>query len=512
MSERPSAILRCRLQPQRIAISNLPSRNTGFTGISEGQIVQAEQLSVPSRWSMAPDMSANLIASLEDDLDLLLPQHPTLQAALTRATHALADNWSVHFGDQADIEYDQQETATGDASRFLLHTFATVAFRAIQTAAAPIGSTAALKFRPKLAAPTASSFIIDNAICLNSASDHLMGMEDKRASVLPWAVKELSRRGLSCGVVDVETEAPKHQPNWWIIANKGALYSAAYNMDWVIYGGMTVYCVGHRVGRHMLWSSFYNRRDIGDEVTPHTAENVAKVFGHELPAPGVQTGLPLLAMAVILKGILSSGSCPWLSQMFPLLSALVFALPSGNPDVEEFTNYGRDHGDSSDESSSDSGNDGDPSGDFIPRGVLDTRFPPVTQLSAVNTIVIAKHKFTGNWLGELGESSGQSIEIISRLSEGRHGIVYTGILTRHSRVVAKVAVKASDDKLRLLAEFSRYKELQDLMGSYLPRCHGICITSRSAFLITSFVQDQGQKSKLTKAERCTAIYICLTFQ
>ncbi|KAK7020895.1 hypothetical protein R3P38DRAFT_1197792 [Favolaschia claudopus] len=214
-------------------------------------------------------------------------------------------------------------------------------------------------------------------------------------------------------------------------------------------------------------------------------------------------------MAVILKGILSSGSCPWLSQMFPLLSALVFALPPGNPDVEEFTNYGRDHGDSSDESSSDSGNDGDPSGDFIPRGVLDTRFPPVTQLSAVNTIVIAKHKFTGNWLGELGESSGQSIEIISRLSEGRHGIVYTGILTRHSRVVAKVAVKASDDKLRLLAEFSRYKELQDLMGSYLPRCHGICITSRSAFLITSFVQDQGQKSKLSKAES-GAVYAALT--
>lgn len=217
-TQRPSAVLRCRLQPQRISTSNIPSRNTGFTPISEGQAVQAQQLSTPTRWSIAPDLGNKLIEALENDLDMLLPQNPALYDALSQAKLRLFNDWGDCFGDDTAYDYEDQESATTDASRLLLAGFGTAAFRAIQTAAT--ASTAQLKFRPKLAAPAASSFKIDNGLCLNSTTTHIMGMEDKRASLLPWASVELVRRGLSCGVVDVEKEAPKDQPNWWVVANK----------------------------------------------------------------------------------------------------------------------------------------------------------------------------------------------------------------------------------------------------------------------------------------------------
>ncbi|KAJ6591149.1 hypothetical protein DFH09DRAFT_1306776 [Mycena vulgaris] len=189
-TQRPSAISRCRLLPQTISISNVPSRNTGFTHISEGQVLQAKQLSAPTRWSIAPDLGNKLIEALENDLDLLLPQHPTLKGILTQATLRLANDWSDLFGDDTAYDYDQQESATTDASRLLLLGFGTAAFRAIQTSATTAGtttSTAQLKFRPKLSAPAASSFKIDNTLCLNSAATQIMGVEDKHASLLPRA-------------------------------------------------------------------------------------------------------------------------------------------------------------------------------------------------------------------------------------------------------------------------------------------------------------------------------------
>jgi hypothetical protein len=194
----------------------------GFTPISEGQVVQAEQLSTPTRWSIAPNLGNKLIEALENDLDLLLPQHPPLDEALTQATLQFVKDWNFHFGDDTPFDHEEQESATTHASRLLLASFGTVAFRAIQTSAitgAMTTSTSPLRFRHNLAAPAASFFKIDNALCLNSATNHIMGMEDKRPSLLPWASMELVRRGLNCGVVDVQKDAPKHQPNWWLIAN-----------------------------------------------------------------------------------------------------------------------------------------------------------------------------------------------------------------------------------------------------------------------------------------------------
>ncbi|KAJ7911022.1 hypothetical protein B0H13DRAFT_589646 [Mycena leptocephala] len=178
---------------------------------------------------------------------------------------------------------------------------------------------------------------------------NVMGMEDKRTSLLPWAAAELSKRGLSCRVVEVERQAPQHQPNWWIIPNKGALYSAVYETDWIVFAGTTVYCVGYHIGDHMFWCPVYNRRDLGQEVDPNTPADLAAIFGTNAPEWNCQTGLPLLVMAIMLQG--AKNSCPWLLPLFPTLFGLEFPIPSGTPDTTEFSSHGRDPGDSSDHES-----------------------------------------------------------------------------------------------------------------------------------------------------------------
>ncbi|KAJ7190503.1 hypothetical protein GGX14DRAFT_407941 [Mycena pura] len=496
MTAPPSTVLRCRLQPQRLEIDNLPSRTTGFTPISAGQVMKAQRLSIPTHWSIEPDLDKKLIKALEDDLDALLPQHPVLTTALADATRRLADSWNADLGDDSDFDYGQLETATGIASRFLL-IFGTRAFEAIRATAS-------------LSALNEPSFIIDNGVCLNSPGNNVMGMEDKRASLLPWAVMELSTRGLSCRIVKVEARAPKRQDNWWIVVNKGALYTAAYGMEWIVVGGMTVYCVAYRTRNHMLWCPVYNRRDPGDELVPETANSLDSIFGDVPASQDPQTGLPLLVLAVLLKGIMGKRQCQWLEVMFPALFELSFAAPSGEPSLREFNEYGRDAGDSSDEASSGGSSDGDDSSDFVGGGPAphDNTSSRITRSSASTaTVVSGSLRFTGNWRGELGRSTGHSVEITERLSEGFHGMVYAGVLLRNGRVVSTVAVKASDDKQSLLAEFLRYNDLKDLMGAYIPRCYGICIASGTAFLVTALVHDRNSRPTLTKAERGAAYMV-----
>ncbi|KAJ7249208.1 hypothetical protein B0H12DRAFT_1234727 [Mycena haematopus] len=306
------------------------------------------------------------------NLDILLPQHPILTGTLGQITQKLSTDWDGLFGDNTFHKYDGHELATTDASLLLL-VFGVKAFPAIQTTtnaggAIPTTTDQSLKLCRKLLARAVSSFEIDNFLCLDlhQAVSDILGIEDKRPSLLPRASMELVRRGLSCGVVDVELATPKDQPNWWLVANKGTLYAAAYDMDWVIVGGMTVYCVGHRIGDHMLWCPIYNRRDQGDsyrdEVIPKTTQALGTIFGEEPSPADPQTGLPLLILTVILRGIMADSRYPWLAQMFPNLSGLAFAIPQGAPDLKDYNNFGRDPWNSSDESSSDSDNDGDDSG------------------------------------------------------------------------------------------------------------------------------------------------------
>ncbi|KAK6987870.1 hypothetical protein R3P38DRAFT_3099188 [Favolaschia claudopus] len=482
-----SSILRCRLLPQRIPAAG-QSRTTGFTPITENQIAQSLHLSsIPLHWSIAPDLTTQLVDRVTGDLDRLLPQQPLLVAAFTASIHRLVADWSEHFGDDSYFDYDQQETATTDASRLLLGNFCMSAVRAIQTAAITAGLASTdddLKLRRKLAAPAAPSFIIDNSV--RQDTTYTLGMEDKPSRYLPPAIAELTKRGLSCGVVEIEREATDHQPNWWIIANKGALYAAAYDFNWVVFGAMTAYCVGYRTADHMFWCPVINRRDNKDEVTPHADGTVAKLFG---------------------TGMMEKGVCPWLSQWFPGVSDLEPHVPSNEPQTHEYTIHGRDHlSSSSDDSSADS-SDGDKSGDFIGSG----SFPRTTLCDARSSGAISAgpYQFRGTWIGYLGEPSAVHVTITTLLSAGHHGVVYNGNLVGKGTPHTKVAIKASDDPDTLLAEYFKYEALKIPMGLYLPKCYGLFLTSHSAFLIMGLVSCPKRKGRLSKAERCVYEFSCL---
>ncbi|KAF7372558.1 hypothetical protein MVEN_00118400 [Mycena venus] len=168
----------------------------------------------------------------------------------------------------------------------------------------------------------------------------------------------------------------------------------------------------------------------------------------------------------------------------------MFGIPPGEPHSEKYNNFGRDASDPSDESSSDSGDDGDVSGDF-PGGSArrSDNSSRLTRSSAPTTLISGQHRITGTWHGELAQSAGFSVQIMERLSEGCHGVVYAGALAQNGRVVSTVAVKASDNMRGLLEEFSSYKALNELMGPHIPRCYGLCVTSRTAFLVIARLND-----------------------
>ncbi|KAJ7069052.1 hypothetical protein B0H15DRAFT_807264 [Mycena belliarum] len=442
-------------------------------------------------------------AALAHDLDILLPQHPALSVAINRATANLRAEWDKQFGDAASARHGLRETATREASRIILHSFAIRAFRAIELAAAHTAAVAQVLWSPTTVAPLATSFEIDHTLSLDG--DHILGMDDELHIALPHAAAELSTRGISGRVVEVEADAPTDQPTWWIIANKGAFYSGAYGVDWVVFAGLTAYCVGYRTGSHMLWSSpIYNRRDPGDEVIPSSA--LSKVFGDAPLSTNPQTGLPLLFLAIVLKGMMGKGLL-WLEQMFPRLFGLTFDTPSGEPRLDgAFARYGRDATRVSDKSgaSSDSGVHGDKAS----RG---GNAPIIRPPGPATTIVAGRHRFIGDWLGELRHPAGYSVQIEEPLSQGSSATVYAGKLLQHGAEVAPIAIKTSDAIDTLLAEFARFRDLQDIMGASIPRCYGVCVASGTAFLVTKRVACAARPAPardLSTAER-GAVYAVL---
>lgn len=79
---RPSDFLRVRLPPPRFTVSN-PLRSHGsYTKISSDQVLACADFSVPTHWSIAPDLADRLIDAVSLDLDILLPQHPNLTPGL----------------------------------------------------------------------------------------------------------------------------------------------------------------------------------------------------------------------------------------------------------------------------------------------------------------------------------------------------------------------------------------------------------------------------------------------
>ncbi|KAJ7096519.1 hypothetical protein B0H15DRAFT_945983 [Mycena belliarum] len=504
--ESPSSFLRIRLPPPVIDLrtASIPSRNTGFTKISSGQVFNAGHLSIPTRWSIEPALHTTLVDAVESDLDNLLLSHADLVASLKLVTDELHRQWGRQFGAAATADHARGlQSSTTAGSRILLQDFSIDAFKAISLALT--GGATPMLWSPTSAATQARCFIMDHII--RAGNTVILGAEDKRLSVLPHAAEELFMRGMSSGVVEVEVAAPEDQPNWWLMANKGALYAAAYDTDWVVFAGLTVYCIGYRLGPHVLWSSpIYNRRDRGNEVSP--GSDLAVVFGDVPPPTAPQTCLPLLFLAMVLKAELDKGLCLWIKTAFPSLSKVSFDIPSGEPTLDTFARYGRDpnvHHESSSGSDNDHGTDDDCVGSSSGSSGSDD---VTTRASAPTPLVSGLHRFTGKWAGELSRPAGYRVEIGQRLSEGLHGIVYSGKLVQNHREVAQVAVKMSDAIADLQDEFSRYQDLGGLMRSSIPRCRGICVASGTAFLVTDRVFGHFPGRDLTKAER-GAVYAIL---
>ncbi|KAK6988505.1 hypothetical protein R3P38DRAFT_277734 [Favolaschia claudopus] len=505
--------LRLRLLPP-IADPHLPlSLTTGFTGISAGQWLSVPNMNMATHWSVAPDLCNQLIAALEGDLDSHLAQHPELQATLENLMQQLNTRWAKLFGSRSKRVFGDLESGSNSATETLLE-FAMDAFEAIETEAfnpSPSSQPANFEYRVKRPSPDFDDFVVDNSLKIEGVPGFLEVWEDKRWSRLPAAVRELSRRGSALGIVrvevaDAEGDVPAHQPNWWVIVNKGALYAAAYDTDWVVFAAITVVCVGWRRGDHFFWSPISNRRDFGDEVRPLTPELVEAIFGPDPPLS--QDGIPLLVLAVVLKAAMSRSTRPWLSAIFQRLAQI--GSPSFPdqipPGPETFAATGRDwhsapHSDSDDaKDTSFSPNSSCGSSDML----------CVSSEAHPTVLVVDRIRVTGRWQGELANAEGYSVHILRPLARGADGAVRAGLLMKQGIRISEIAIKVSDNYQGLLQEYACYAALVKVMGPYIPHCYGVAVTSRTAFLITALLQDHIQGTMLTKAQRGSLYKVVMT--
>ncbi|KAF8209663.1 hypothetical protein K438DRAFT_1810175 [Mycena galopus ATCC 62051] len=475
-----AASLHHRFQPPRLR--QRYNTHAKFTPISAGQVTEIPRLNgvLPAHWSIHNNLNDDLICALETDLDTLLAISPELLPFLSDAVHTLDKDWNRAFGEDALSDYTN-ETVSTESSRILAQ-FAIESFNGIRSLT---DSQIRLKYRPK---PTdIRPFEVDGAVVVDNS--YIVGVENKRPVDLPAAAEELTRRGTSCQVVDVDVQTgfSKDQPNWWVIANKGALYGAAYDTDWMIFAGATAYTVGYRLGDHMLWSPpFYNRRGVGDEFQDGDSEALLQFVFDKTPPPPPQKRLHLLFLAILLKGMMRK-HFSFLDSLFPNLSQLIFDIPSGAPNDQDYEKTGRDHQVESDDSSSHSGEHGDKSADYTPPGGGKGRGR--SEPGDSTTIVSGSVVFIGDWRGCLASSAGYSIILGDVIAQGAHGVVHGGALLQNGAQVSVVAVKKSDITEILVDEFSVYQQLEPNCP-YIPRCFGLCISFGTAFLVTQFAQSR----------------------
>ncbi|KAJ7255382.1 hypothetical protein C8J57DRAFT_1518308 [Mycena rebaudengoi] len=457
---RPSDFLRVRLPPPRFTVSS-PLRSHGsYTKISTDQVLACADFSVPTHWSIAPDLADRLIDAVSLDLDILLPQHPNLTPGLITVIEDLVRQWGRNFGETPREDHSKgHETATTEASRLLLLAVMDV-FEVIErsTATAPD----AVQLRRQQPPPSVPSCEMDHSL--------------KRCSVSEGKPRS------SCGVLETQISAPLQQPKWWIVANEGALYVGAYNIQWIVFASLTAFCVAHRSGSHMFWSApLHNRRDEDDEFTAATVH-------------------PPTALSHIF-GELMTKDHPGSEQCFPDSAALSFTpSPAASQSHPEFTLTGHDIDPDAEEHSASSKSDD--SGDNYASSSGSER------LLAPTPIFSGHHRFTGKWYGELRHPHGYTVNILHYLASGYQGSVYAGELLQNGQIVSAVAVKVSDDPSALLTEFRCYRALRKMMRDSIPRCYGLCVDSSTAYLITNLVPNHTPSRKLSKAER-GAIYAAL---
>ncbi|KAJ7860489.1 hypothetical protein B0H14DRAFT_2576698 [Mycena olivaceomarginata] len=315
---------------------------------------------------------------------------------------------------------------------------------------------------------------VDNTVFIDNLPVVLM--EDKRLTDLPRVLEDVKTRASALGIVDVKVTNKTPIQDWSTLVNKGALYQEVNHTDFVLFFSVTALIVGYRTGTRLLWSDpIYNRRDNGDEFeVPNDPEIIQEAI--RLP----QTGLPLLFLAVMLKGAMKQA--PWLQQHFPSLCGLQFnaaaADPSLNRQASLYLSTGMKKED--DDKANRKRGDDDKSGDYTPT----KRALALAQ----NTLWSGLQSFAGRWL-----------------SHGSHGVVYVGQLWQAGFPVSDVAIKVSDAKNTILDEFARYEDLKDVMGHHIPRCYGVFVVDGGAFLVMELlesrdtVQSAGERAAVYEA-------------
>ncbi|KAJ7227482.1 hypothetical protein GGX14DRAFT_556032 [Mycena pura] len=535
LSQNPplAATLRRWLPPHRIIMSAVGVGRTTtakFAPISDRQMTAAKTTlrdKLPKRWSIHERMAAHIIEVAARDLDKLMSRDPTLKNDLESRVNELEAHWAqLQWAGHILGEMETRAIASTD----LLCTFVKDAIACLQKAALraagrnpPAGVSPGVQVSMQCGDTMTSTLILDKGLHLPINHKCLAAIDNKRPSGLPGAVYELAKRGRSCGVVDIQLQEPlpNKQRDWWVLANKGALFVTAYETTWMIWASNTAYCVGHRCGDHLFWSILYNRRDAEDEVYPHTVKNVRQVFTGEkddssedsnadmvsdaeadedMDRPeGRQDGILLLFLGIALLDYAS-----WFPDLYFYATTFELEL-DGISNVEPRTHEFDKHGDDPGSDFSDSG----PADDSQKSGGKSGRDSSVETRSKATTLSCAGSNFQGRWFGELATARGFSVEVIEGLSHNDRNSVYRGTLLENDVLVSPVAVKVSDQTDAIVAEFEHYMDLKDHMEGCIPKCYGLCVSSGgSAFLVTGLVQELDIDRSLTLADR-NAIYAVL---
>ncbi|KAJ7237473.1 hypothetical protein B0H12DRAFT_1138914 [Mycena haematopus] len=443
------------------------------------QVVLAETLDgLAKTWSRAPTMGDQLVEAVARDLDTQLANTPALGDDLRQLVDDLLREWNKDINTpRRRLKGSQQ--LTHFASKILLDHFVSDAFKAIQRHLRPSDfDEHDYQWVPEY---QIESCKVDNTVFID---DHpVVLVEDKRLTDLPRVLEEVEMRGSVLGQVNVKVTDQAPMQDWSTVVNKGALYQQVYKTDFVLFFSITAILVGYRTGSSLPWSDpIYNRRNDSNEFsrpsTPDAAQTMIDalllVFGGVTACPTEQTGIPLLFLAVVLKGAMKYA--PWLQQSFPSLFGLQFiAADCGSilrPQADQYTGTGMKKEDLEKASKC----NGDNSGEY------DFKPTKGRQGSAPNTLWSGPLSFDGRWCGELADPAGYSVTILQPLSHGQ--------LSQAGFPVSEVAIKVSDDAETLRAKFARYEELKDVMGHHIPRCYGVLAVHNGAFLVTELLESR----------------------
>ncbi|KAJ7757668.1 hypothetical protein B0H14DRAFT_2634857 [Mycena olivaceomarginata] len=282
-----------------------------WTKISDRQVKTAGELSLNDSWSIEQKLAVDLIDAVSLDLDILLPPHPKLASSLEKVITTLEEQWNKHFEDNSRWRPSNTpglESVTERATNIL--------FEAVADAWSHIQAIQ----------PTEPQQIEIEEGC------YIAVWEDKRPHGFTSVLVNLSQRaghGAFNSDISSALSVDFVQRPWWILANKGLFYVGLYGVNWIIFSGVTGFCVGHRMNKHMFWSGpVYNRRDKGQELVDETPDGIYTFFG-DAPHPNKrQIDVFLLFLAVVLRGAYDKGNSPWVKTLFAKLCALSFTPPS----------------------------------------------------------------------------------------------------------------------------------------------------------------------------------------